>query len=64
MRRLVLCLVVALAAGCGDEKKPTEPSPAFPQPNKQPPGKKQTGPGMSRRPDPAGGAVRAPDHNS
>jgi hypothetical protein len=64
MRRLIFCLAVALIAGCGDEKKPAEPAPSFPEPNKQPPGKKQTGPGMSRRPVPAGGVLRVSDHNS
>ena len=58
MRRvIVLCLAAILAAGCGDDKKPTEPAtgPAFPnQPPAPPPtpGKKDQ-PGMSRLPGPA-----------
>jgi hypothetical protein len=64
MRRVILCLGVALSAGCGNEKKPTEPAPAFPQPNKQPPGRKQPAPGMSLRPVPADGEFRSAEHIS
>lgn len=56
-RAIVLCLAAVLGAGCREDKKPTEPPPAFPDQPKQPPrgpGKKQTGPGMSQLLTPLG----------
>ena len=54
MRRVALvCLATALVAGCGDEKKPADPVPAFPDQQKAPAtpgGKKQPTPGLSRLP--------------
>lgn len=53
-RTLALCLAAALAAGCGDDPKPTPAAPQQPPvPQQKPDAGKKTGPGY--------GQLSAPD---
>jgi hypothetical protein len=43
MKRLLVCLVFALVAGCGDNKKSTAPIPPFPDEKQEAPAEKKPG---------------------